>query len=129
MNQIAKSKPFFFALLLLLACQSFGKTRILVLEGTITDTQCAFNVHSKDGSHDVMIKMGRVGSTGKSCTLRCKEMGGNYVLAVKNQIYRLDDQIQPEKFAGEKVKVTGTLVDATTNTLHIVSIEAIPETK
>jgi hypothetical protein len=130
MNPRAKLKIFFLGLLVLLACQFFGKTRTLVLQGTITDTQCAFNVHARDGSHDVMIKAGLGGSSGKECTLHCvKEMGGKYVLVVKNQIYRLDDQIQPEKFAGNTVKVTGTLVDAKTNTLHIVSIEAIKETK
>jgi hypothetical protein len=130
MNQSAKLRILFLSLLLLLACASFGKTKTLALQGTITDSQCAFNVHSKDGSHDVMIKAGLGGSTDKSCTLRCaKEMGGKYVFAVKNQIYRLDDQTELEKFAGEKVKVTGTLVDPKTNTLHIVSIEAIKETK
>jgi hypothetical protein len=127
MIQRAKSTVFVFGLLVLLACQSFGKPAPLVLEGMISDTQCALNVHSKDGSHDVMIKVGLGGANGKECTRRCvKDMGGKYVLVVKNRVYRLDDQTQPEKFAGEKVKVTATLVDAKTNTLHIVSMEIIP---
>jgi Protein of unknown function (DUF5818) len=37
--------------------------------------------------------------------------------------YRLDDQKTAEKFAGEKVKVTGTL-DAANNTIRVQSIAA-----
>jgi hypothetical protein len=130
MNQRAKSRMFLFALLFLMACPSFGTTKILELQGIITDSQCAFNVHSHNGSHDDMIKTRFGGSSPKECTQRCvKEMGGSYVLAVADHIYRLDSQSQAAKFAGEKVKVTGTLVDAKTNTLHVRSIEAIQATK
>jgi hypothetical protein len=126
MNQRVKSRIFFFALLLLLASPSFGNSRILELQGAITDSQCAFNVHSNNGSHDDMIKTRSGGSSPKECTLRCaKGMGGSYVLAVQDHIYRLDNQAQAEKFAGETVKITGTLVDAKTNTLHIRSIEVV----
>jgi hypothetical protein len=120
----ATARMFFCALLLLLAGQSFGKTQIVTLQGIITDTQCAFNVHAKGGSHDLMVKSGLGGASEKACTLHCvKQMGGDYVLVVKTQVYRLDDQVQPEKFAGDKVKVTGSLIDAKTNTLHVISIE------
>jgi hypothetical protein len=44
------------------------------------------------------------------------------VLVVKDEVYRLDDQIQSEQFAGKKVKATGTL-DAKTRTLRVLKIE------
>ena len=134
-----KSKPpirlFLGALILLLPASlafSTGKEKekdkdkdsTLSLVGDIEDSQCAFNVHSETRSHEAMIKQGVPGATdGKSCTLHCvKDMGGNYVLVVKNDVYRLDDQNYAEKFAGARVKITGTL-DAKTHTLHVMVIE------
>ena len=38
-------------------------------------------------------------------------------------VYALSDQQTPEKFAGQKVKVVGTL-DAKTRTIHVDSIRA-----
>ena len=96
----------------------------ITVSGAISDSQCAFNVHSDSRSHDWMIKKGVYGAgDDKSCTLRCvKEMGGKYVLVAKKDVYRLDDQTLPEKFAGAKAKVTGIL-DAKTHTIHIQKIE------
>jgi hypothetical protein len=45
------------------------------------------------------------------------------VLVSKEDVYRLDDQVNAEKFAGIKVKAVGTL-DAKTKTLHVAKIEA-----
>ena len=113
---------------LLVPC-AFGKDKepvILNLQGEISDSQCAFNVHSLDRTHDAMIGKGDFGNDSKSCTRQCvKKMGGLYVLVVKEQVYRLDDQIQPEQFSGKKVKLSGTMLDAKTQTLHVLSIEAI----
>ncbi len=116
--------------LLLLASSSFSKEKdkdkdgVLVLHGAIADSQCAFNVHSNARSHEWMIKKGVPGATDdKSCTLHCvKDMGGNFVLVVKDDVYRLDDQAQAEAFAGKKVKATGT-VEAKGHTLHVLKIE------
>jgi hypothetical protein len=96
----------------------------ITVSGAISDSQCAFNVHSDSRSHDWMKKKGVEGaSDDKSCTLRCvKEMGGKYVLVTKKDVYRLSNQTLPEKFAGAKVKVTGTL-DAKTHTLNVIKIE------
>jgi len=96
----------------------------LSLTGAIADSQCAFNVHSSGRSHEWMIKKKVPGATDdKSCTLHCvKDMGGNYVLVVKDDVYRLDDQTYAERFAGMKVKITGNL-DEKTNTIHILTIE------
>jgi hypothetical protein len=111
---------------LLLASYAFSKDEApSVLHGAITDSQCAFNVHSDSRSHDWMIKRGVYRATDdKSCTLHCvKDMGGNYVLVVKNDVYRLDNQTVSEQFAGKKVKVTGTMLDAKSHTLQVLKME------
>jgi hypothetical protein len=113
-------------LVLLLASYAFSKDDTqLVLHGAIADSQCAFNVHSNTRSHDWMIKRGVYRATDdKSCTLHCvRDMGGNYVLVVKDDVYRLDNQVQSEQFAGKKVKITGTMLDAKTHTLQVFKIE------
>src|SRR5215472_18675260 len=97
------------AAVLLMVTYGFGsdkdkdkdKDTVMVFHGAIEDSQCAFNVHSDTRSHDWMIKKGVQGATDeKSCTQHCvKDMGGLYVLVVKNDVYRLDDQTTPEPFA------------------------------
>lgn len=100
------------------------KESTLVLHGAIEDSQCAYNVHSDSHSHEWMIKKGVKGASDeRSCTLHCvKELGGVYVLVVKNDIYRLDDQTGSERFAGRKVKVTAT-AGAKPDSLHVLKIE------
>ncbi len=101
------------------------KDGALSLNGAITDSQCAYNVHGTGRSHEQMIKNGVPGASDeRSCALHCaKDLGGNFVLVVKDDVYRLDDQTYAERFAGMKVKITGTLADEKTHTLHILSIE------
>jgi hypothetical protein len=124
-NPVTTTAALTFVLLIGATC-CFGKDKdgTVVLRGAIADSQCAFNVHSNARSHEWMIKKGVPGaSDDKSCTQHCvKDMGGNYVLVVKDDVYRLDDQGQAEPFAGKKVKATGT-VDAKTHTLHVLKIE------
>jgi hypothetical protein len=109
--------------LVLLASYSYSKDAALTLHGAIEDSQCAFNVHSEGHSHDWMIKKG-VSKDAKSCTEHCvRDMGGKYVLVVKDEVYRFDNESAAESFAGMRVKITGNLLDAKTHTLHIVSIE------
>jgi len=112
---------------ILLATCSFGKENkdnIVTLHGAIEDSQCAYNVHSEGHSHDWMIKKHVEGANDpKSCTQHCvRDMGGNFVLVVKNEVYRLADQNLAGKFAGENVKATGVL-DAKTHTLHHFTME------
>jgi len=61
----------------------------------------------------------------KSCTLTCVKNGAKFVLADKDQkkVYSLDDAGQEKagEFAGQKVKVTGTL-DGTT--IKVTKIES-----
>lgn len=110
----------------LLAAGAIAKDKdpgVLTLQGEVMDSQCAYNVHSTSRSHESMIEKGTYGHDSKSCTLHCaKEMGGVYVLVVKKDVYRLEDQDQAEQFAGRKVKVSATL-DAKTHTLHVLKME------
>ena len=119
---------FLFIAVTLLSLQAFAKDKpkdsAVALHGAIMDSQCAFNVHSDTHSHDWMTKRGVQGATDEeSCTKHCvKDMGGSYVLVVKKDVYKLDDQVKAEQFSGKKVKVNGTL-DSATHTLHIFDME------
>ena len=117
-----------FATVALLSFYSFAKDKPkdanVNLHGAIMDSQCAYNVHSDAHSHDWMTKRGIQGATDEaSCTQHCvKDMGGSYVLVVKKDVYKLDDQVKSEQFAGKKVKINGNL-EAETHTLHVFDIE------
>jgi len=52
-----------------------------------------------------------------------KERGGRYVLQTKDKVYKLDAQVLAEEWAGQKVKVAGT-VDPKTGTITVAKIEA-----
>jgi hypothetical protein len=119
---------FLFAAIALLSFYSFAKDKpkdaTVSLHGAIVDSQCAFNVHSDARSHEWMMKRGVQGASDEeSCTRHCvKDMGGSYVLVVKNDVYKLDDQVKAEQFAGKKVKINGTL-EAETHSLHVFDME------
>src|SRR5262249_38490106 len=101
-----------------------AKNEVQVLRGIIEDSQCAFNVHSSGRSHEWMINKKVPGAKDEaSCTRHCvKDMGGVYVLVVKDDVYRLDDQVLPEQFSGKTVKVTATL-EAKPYSLRVLKIE------
>jgi len=78
--------------------------------GSIGDSMCGLK-HTMGGSD-------------KDCTLDCvKKEGSKYVLvdAAAGKVYELSDQKKPEEFAGQKVRVTGSLKG---NTITVVSIAA-----
>jgi len=101
---------------------SSGQT---TFDGEIADSQCAMGVHSLNRSHKEMIDMGHAGNTPEDCTRYCvNSRGGRYVLLTKHDAYKLDNQEMAEKFAGQKVKLTGTL-DAATNTIQVKTIEPL----
>jgi Protein of unknown function (DUF5818) len=120
-----KGIPRLLATVMLLAFYAFAKDpAVVTLQGEVMDSQCAYNVHSIGHSHDAMIKKGVYGRDARSCTQRCvKDMGGVFVLVVKDEVYRLDDQTQAEHFSGKKVKISGTL-DTKTQTLRVLKMEA-----
>jgi len=66
----------------------------------------------------------RMGSTDAECRIACVSAhGAKYVLYDGKEAYELSDQQTPEKFAGKKVTVTGSL-DAKTGTIKVDSITA-----
>ena len=82
--------------------------------GVITDSMCA----RADHSHMQM------GPTDAECTIACVQVhDASYVLFDGKSAYTLSDQKTPEKFAGKKVIVKGTL-NAKTNTIQVDSIAA-----
>jgi hypothetical protein len=102
----------------------FSQETIRTFSGEVADSQCSMNVHSLTRSHQEMLKSKSMGGTSASCTLYCiKYLGGDFVLANKDDVYRLDGPIDEiRNFAGEKVKISGTLDGK--NTIHVVKIEA-----
>lgn len=99
------------------------KPKSQTFTGEIMDSQC-----SAMGSHAEMLKKeGKAEmdpnalEAKKMCTQACVKMGGKYVLynAADKTVYELDDQQKPENFAGENVKVKGTLDG---KTIHVQNI-------
>jgi hypothetical protein len=75
---------------------------------------------AKDG-HATM----RMGPTDAECTKACVAAhGAEYVLSDGTQVYTLSDQTLPEKFAGQRVRVTGAL-DAKTKAIQVQSIAPV----
>ena len=82
--------------------------------GAITDSMCATADHSRM----------RMGPTDAECTIACVlAHGALYVLYDGKEVYTLSDQKTPEKFAGKKVTVTGSL-EAKTKSIQVISIIA-----
>ena len=82
--------------------------------GTITDSVCDKADHSQM----------RMGPTDAECAKACiSDHGALYVLYDGKDAYTLSDQRTSEKFAGQKVNVTGTL-DAKTKAIQVDSISA-----
>lgn len=99
--------------LLAISALSAGQSK-QTFTGTITDDLCA------EAGHAQM----QMGPTDAECTTACVlAHGSKYVLYDGKNVYMLSDQKMPEKFAGQKVRVIGTL-DAKTKTIHVDSIAA-----
>ena len=93
-----------------------------VFSGEISDSQCAMNVHSLSRSHQEMIKRKTLGTDAASCARACVRRGGEWVLRSGEVVYRLQNQDGVDEFAGQQVRVSGTL-DAKTNTIDNQRIE------
>lgn len=87
-----------------------GKGGQKAFTGNISDKMCGLK-HMMPGKSD------------KECTLECVQGGSKFVLAdtAAGKVYDLSDQEKPKEFAGQKVKVTGTLKGST---ITVASIEA-----
>jgi hypothetical protein len=87
-----------------------------VFTGTITDSMCA------NADHAPM----RMGPTDAECTKACvEEHDAKYVLYDGKRTYELSDQRAAEKFAGGKVRVTGTKNDKA----KMIQVESIAAAK
>jgi len=96
----------------LLAGAALAAPRKQTFTGVITDNMCAQTGHAAM----------RMGPTDAECTVACiQSHGALYVLLAGKNVYDLSNQQLPERFAGEKVRVTGTL-DAKTKTITVDSI-------
>lgn len=110
----------------LLSSLSFAAPKGKTFKGEIMDSQCAMN-----GSHAEMLKKEGMGDKNandpmarKMCTENCVKMGGKYVLydSAAKKVYQLDDQTKPQQFAGQNVRVSGTL-DKGSETIHVTNIQ------
>jgi hypothetical protein len=98
-----------------------GKANTQTFSGEIMDSLCA-----KDGTHEKMMdEMKNMGRDKNTCAVKCAQLGSKYVLfdAEKKAIYGLDDQDKAAAFAGQSVRVLGTLAK---NKIKIENIEAVP---
>jgi len=83
--------------------------------GVVTDDMCA------KGDHSQM----QMGPTDADCARACVEAhGASFVLYDGRTAHVLSDQKTADKFAGQKVRVTGTL-DAKTKNIVVESIAAM----
>ena len=105
-------KPLIFSLLIIAAMATAQGKRMFT--GVITDSMSAEADHSRM----------RMGATDAECAIACVSAhNAMYVLYDGKEAYTLSDQKTPEKLAGKKVTVTGTL-DARTRTIQVDSITA-----
>jgi hypothetical protein len=91
---------------------SFSVRNSETFTGQITDSIC------EDG-HNIGVTKSE-----KNCVLTCVKLdGAQFVLynTETKRIYKLDDQLQPEAFAGQEVTVIGRY-DKKTNAIQVVSI-------
>jgi hypothetical protein len=72
------------------------------------------------GNHSAM----RMGDTDAECTAACIDAhGATYVLASGTRVYDLSDQRAPARFAGQRVRIVGSL-DSRANKISVESISA-----
>ena len=99
-------------LLALAGLSAAAQTKPQTFTGIITDEMCAKADHSRM----------QMGPTDAECTRACVEIHGSlYVLYDSKASYVLSDQETPEKFAGQKVRVVGTL-DGKAGKIQVESI-------
>jgi hypothetical protein len=111
-TQMRRITIYVFAFLLAasLGLAATAKAAARTFVGNISDSMCGLK-HMMPGQSD------------KDCTLECVKAGSKYVLAdvANGKVYQLSDQKKPAEFAGQKVKVTGTLKG---DTISVTTIEA-----
>lgn len=102
-----KKAGFLCGTILMVAGLCFAAGKQQTFTGAISDSMC--------GAEHMM-------GSAKDCTLKCVDGGSKYVLVdPKGKIYQLSDQTKPKAFAGENVKIVGTLDG---DTISVTSIAA-----
>jgi hypothetical protein len=107
-----------------LSAQKISKVSVRndqIFSGEIMDSFCA-----EDGHHTGMTKSEKDTSRA-GCTLTCVKLAGaQFVLynSGTKRIYKLNDQQQPEAFAGEKVIVTGRY-DEAAKAIQVINIRRV----
>lgn len=93
---------------------AFAGSAAQTFTGTITDSMCVANHAMMHVSPDA------------KCVRECAKAGTTvkYALFDGKNVYRLSDQLTPAEFAGQKVKVTGTLFTKT-GIIHVEKIERL----
>ena len=100
------------ATVFLAAALLLGAASKQTFTGVITDTMCG-------GDHKMMNV-----SPEEKCVRECVKAGAKYALFDGKNVYTLSDQQTPEKFAAQKVRVTGRL-DPKTNVIAVESIQPV----
>jgi hypothetical protein len=100
------------ATVFLAAALLLGAASKQTFTGVITDTMC--------GADHKMMRI----SPDSKCVRECVKAGAKYALFDGKNVYTLSDQQTPEKFAAQKVRVTGTL-NQKTNVIAVESIQAV----
>ena len=93
---------------LMAAALAFAAPKQQTFTGAISDSMCGAQ-HMMEGG-------------AKACTLKCVDGGSKFVLVdPKGKVFQLSDQKTPRAFAGDNVKVIGTLEG---DTITVKSITA-----
>jgi hypothetical protein len=94
-----------------------------VFRGTVSDSQCAMNVHSLTRSHQEMLKSKSMGGTSNTCSVYCiNNLGGYLVLSSGKDVFRLDRPDLVHGFEGQRVKIVGVL-DTKLTQVHVLKID------
>ena len=91
---------------------SFSVRNSETFTGEITDSLCT-------EGHNI-----RTTKSLKNCVLTCVKFDGAQFVLYNSQIqhiYQLDDQLQPEAFAGQEVTIIGRY-DKEANAIHVITI-------
>ena len=91
------------------ATLAFATAQPQTYTGVITDEMC--------GKDHAMMNV----KPDSKCVADCVKAGSKYALIVGDEVYGLSDQETPQKFAAQKVTVTGTLKG---KTIQVKSIAA-----
>ncbi len=84
-------------------------SRAEVFTGVVTDAMCGRDHSAMNIKPET------------KCITECVKMGSKYALLDGSKVYELSDQKTPEKFLGQKVKVSGTLDK---KTIQVQSMQA-----